>query len=448
MTNHVCATCGHSSPRWFGRCPDCGEWGAAQEPAGSEAVRITSLDAGGSERSRIGTGLPEIDRVLGGGLVEGSVVLLAGEPGIGKSTLMLQLLDGVARSGRKTLLASGEESLAQVALRAGRLRLDPRRLRGAATNSVDAIASATVSDSPDLLVVDSVQSLSGEGVDAFAGAPNQVRNCVATLQHIAKSTGAVVVLVGHITKDGAVAGPKTLEHMVDVVLSLEGERTGSLRVLRPVKNRFGACDETGVFLMTELGLAPVPDPSTLLLADRKAGAAGSAVFASLEGSRPVLIEIQALVSSETTPGSRRVAIGLDQRRLAVLTGVLDQRVHLPLAGRDVFVAAAGGMTVREPAADLAVASALFSAVTEIPLAPDVVAIGEVGLSGELRRVPGIERRLGEAARLGFGSALIPEKNSSVESSLRISAVSDLQSAFASPELVRGPETTSTMACYS
>jgi DNA repair protein RadA/Sms len=446
MTSHVCAGCGYSSPRWFGRCPDCGTWGTAEEPANGE-VRITSLEVAGGERERVRSGIAELDRVLGGGLVEGSIVLLAGEPGIGKSTLMLQLLAGVAAAGKKTLLASGEESLPQVGLRAQRLSLSLQHLRAAATSSVDAIASVAASDGPDLLVVDSIQSLNGDGIDAFAGAPNQVRHCAARLQQVAKSTGTVVVLVGHVTKDGAVAGPKTLEHMVDVVISLEGERTGTLRLLRPIKNRFGSCEETGVFLMTDRGLTAVPDPSTLLLADRKEGVAGSVVFASLEGSRPVLVEIQALVSSDKSSSARRVAIGLDQRRVALLTGVLDQRVHLPLAGRDVFVAAAGGMSVREPAADLAVATALFSAVLEIPLAPDVVAIGEVGLSGELRRVPGIDRRLSEAARLGFSAALIPDKSTAEGFPIRVCAVSDLASAFASPELIRALETTPSTACY-
>jgi DNA repair protein RadA/Sms len=446
MTLHSCTGCGYSSPRWFGRCPDCGTWGAAAEPL-STGLPVTSLAGAGAEAQRFVTGISDLDRVLGGGLVRGAVVLLAGEPGIGKSTLMLQLLHGVQASGRKILLVSGEESLAQVALRATRLGLSLDRLRAAASCSVGAVAAVAASDAPDLLVVDSIQSLNDEDIGGQAGAPSQVRESARALQRIAKSSGTVVVLVGHITKDGSVAGPKALEHMVDVVITLEGERSGTLRLLRAVKNRFGSCDETGVFLMTETGLAAVPDPSTLLLADRKAGVPGSVVFPSLEGSRPVLVEIQALVSSEKTPQPRRIAIGLDARRLTVLTSVLYQRAHVALADRDVFVAAAGGISVREPAADLAVAAALFSAASDLPIAEGVVAIGEVGLSGELRRVPGIDRRLAEAARLGFSAALVPAKSKPTAGGLRISPVSDLTSAFTAPELVRELEASASAPCY-
>ena len=393
------------------------------------------------------TGLGELDRVLGGGLVPGSVVLLAGEPGIGKSTLMLQLLDGVAARGRKTLLVSGEESIGQVGLRAARLDLTLGNLRAAAATSAEAIAETATRDGPALLVVDSIQSLNGEGLDAFAAAPNRVRACAAMLQRVAKTTGTVVVLVGHITKDGAVAGPKTLEHMVDVVISLEGERTGTLRLLRAIKNRFGACDETGVFLMTEHGLAAVPDPSSMLLEDRKEGVSGSVVFPSLEGSRPLLVEIQALVSSDRSAQAKVVAIGLDQRRLTLLAGILDQRVKLELGGRDVFVAAAGGISVREPAADLAIATALFSAASDLPLRSDVVAVGEIGLSGELRRVPGIGRRLAEAARLGFAAAVIPSTSTDVASAVHLELARDISAAFASQALIRAPDTSAALTCY-
>jgi DNA repair protein RadA/Sms len=446
MAIHTCADCGYRSPRWFGRCPECGTWGAAAEPAPS-GVQIASLVPGTAEAGRFASGIAELDRVLGGGLVQGAVILLAGEPGIGKSTLMLQLLDAVQSTGRKTLLVSGEESLSQVALRAARLGLAATSLRAAASSSVDAIAAAADADRPVLLVVDSIQSLADGELGGHAGAPGQVRESATVLQRVAKTSGTVVVLVGHITKDGSVAGPKTLEHMVDVVITLDGERSGTLRLLRAVKNRFGSCDETGVFLMTESGLAAVPDPSTLLLADRKAGVTGSIVFPCLEGSRPVLVEIQALVSAETSPSPRRVAIGLDARRLTVLTSVVQQRAHVALGDRDVFVAAAGGISVREPAVDVAVAAALFSAASDIPISDGVVAIGEVGLSGELRRVPGIERRLAEAARLGFSAALVPATSNTVESQLRIGAVSDIASAFAAPELVSQREARVPAPCY-
>jgi DNA repair protein RadA/Sms len=360
---------------------------------------------------------------------------------------MLQLLDGVAARGRKTLLVSGEESIGQVGLRAARLDLTLGNLRAAAATSAEAIAETATRDGPALLVVDSIQSLNGEGLDAFAAAPNRVRACAAMLQRVAKTTGTVVVLVGHITKDGAVAGPKTLEHMVDVVISLEGERTGTLRLLRAIKNRFGACDETGVFLMTEHGLAAVPDPSSMLLEDRKEGVSGSVVFPSLEGSRPLLVEIQALVSSDRSAQAKVVAIGLDQRRLTLLAGILDKRVKLELGGRDVFVAAAGGISVREPAADLAIATALFSAASDLPLRSDVVAVGEIGLSGELRRVPGIGRRLAEAARLGFAAAVIPSTSTDVASSIHLELARDISAAFASQALIRAPDTSAALTCY-
>jgi len=404
---YACLDCGYQAPRWFGRCPDCGAWGGAAAPQDVDGAPVVgTLGSAGEPPERLACRVSELDRVLGGGLVPGAAVLIAGEPGIGKSTLVLQMLDGLRASGRRALLATGEESLSQVTLRARRLGVAGQDIRAVATTSIDAVVAAARSERADVLVIDSVQTLTGGGAEGRAGSVTQVRECAATLVRFAKETGTVVVAVGHVTKEGGVAGPKTLEHVVDVVLMLEGERSGALRLLRATKNRFGSCDETGVFTMTEVSLEPVPDPSAMLLADRRPGAAGSVVFCGLEGNRPVLVEIQALVCPTTLPQPRRVAIGVDARRLTLLTGVLSQRAHLALGQHDVFVAAAGGLGVREPAADLAIALALFSAARDIAIDPGVVAVGEVGLAGEVRRVPGMQRRLAEAARLCFSHAVV------------------------------------------
>jgi len=428
-SGYACLECGYAAPRWFGRCPDCGAWGGASTPQDPGVTAIVgSLGSANEPPERFTTRVSELDRVLGGGLVPGAVVLIAGDPGIGKSTLVLQMLDGLRESGRRALLASGEESLAQVSLRARRLRVAGDDIRATATSSLDAVLEAARAERAQVLVVDSIQTLTGTGADGRAGSVTQVRVCTAALVRYAKETGTVVVLVGHVTKEGGVAGPKALEHIVDVVLLLEGERTGALRLLRATKNRFGSCDETGVFTMTEVRLEPVPDPSAMLLADRLPGATGSVVFPGLEGNRPVLVEIQALVCPTTLPQPRRVAIGVDARRLSLLTGILSQHSELALGQRDVFVAAAGGLAVREPAADLAIALALHSAATNVAIDPGVVAVGEVGLSGEIRRVPGVQRRLAEAARLGFAHAVVSPAVDVPRSLIRVDAVA-ISNAF-------------------
>ena len=397
--------------------------------ASSSAVQVTTLADTHLDVERFSTGLAEVDRVVGGGLVAGGVSLLAGEPGIGKSTLVLQLIDGLVRSGRRALLITGEESLGQVALRATRLGVSREQFRAAATSSLADVLALATSEDPDVLVVDSVQTLENPDLAQPPGSLIQVRECVAALVRHAKANGTCVILVGHVTKEGAVAGPKTLEHIVDSVLALEGERTGTVRLLRATKNRFGSCDETGVFTMGERGLEAVGDPSAMLLADRRKGVSGSVVFCGLEGTRPVLVELQSLVVDGSPPNVRRVPIGVDAKRLALLVGVLHSRAELNLSDKDLFVAAAGGFVIREPAADLPLCLALNSAARGQSVADDVVAIGEVGLGGEVRRVPGLPRRLAEAARLGFRRALVPRGPTPAVPGLEIIGVTDVGHAL-------------------
>lgn len=425
-----CEACGHASIRWFGRCPGCGAWSTAVAPKRSDApdVEVVELAALTGAARRLSTGEPEVDRVLGGGLVRGSTVLLAGEPGIGKSTLALQLLTG---ADVPALLVSAEESLEQVAARARRLGIrDGRRLHAVQASDPAAAVAAVGRTGAAIVVVDSVQALSDPACEGIAGGVNQVRACAEALVRAARSTGAAVVMVGHVTKDGAVAGPKTLEHMVDVVLALEGERGDAMRFLRALKNRFGACDETGLFEMGPGGLAAVADPSALLLEGRRAGAAGSAVYCALHGSRAVLGEVQALVTSAGAEGGHRTAVGVAPSRLALVLGVLAERAEMRLGQRQVFVATAGGTALREPAGDLALCLALASAATDAPVDPDVVAVGEVGLGGELRAVPGIARRLREARRMGFERALVPPGCcGGADARLRVEEVCDVRAAL-------------------
>jgi DNA repair protein RadA/Sms len=435
QSRYVCQSCGDAFLRWEGQCRTCGAWNSlvetlVREPARPRPRASASVPGGGVggsggarplgevrevDRPRIPVGIGELDRVLGGGLVPGSLVLVGGEPGIGKSTLLLQAAAGLARSvaadGGWVLYATGEESAGQVALRAGRLGLSDAAVSSAirllAESEVDRIADLARAERPTLLVVDSIQTATVDGLDGPAGSVGQVRESALRLMELAKGEGIAVVLVGHVTKDGTLAGPKTLEHLVDAVLALEGERYQPLRLLRASKNRFGSTEEVGVFEMGELGLSELSDPARAFLAEHEAAAPGSVVAPTLEGSRPILVEVQALTASTAFGTPRRTASGLDPNRLALLVAVLGRRAGVGLGSHDVYANLAGGIAVDEPALDLPLAIALASSFRDRPVVPSTVAIGEVGLLGELRAVPGLERRLREAARLGFRRAIVP-----------------------------------------
>jgi DNA repair protein RadA/Sms len=417
---YACTECGAQQPRWLGRCPECGGWStlveeraaaAAPEPhelvardASAKPRRLIEIDA--EAVPRLATGIAELDRVLGGGIVPGSVVLLAGEPGVGKSTLALQLAAGIQGS-RPVLYVAGEESPEQVRLRANRLASLPEQLAVLTETCVEALAEPWRDAQPALVLVDSVQTLRSERVESAPGSVAQVRECAALLAATAKAHGAALVLVGHVTKEGAIAGPRVLEHLVDVVLQLEGDGFHAFRLLRAHKNRFGSTQEIGVFQMSGTGLEPVANPSELFLAERRGSAPGSCVVPWLEGSRPMLVEIQALVAPAGYGTARRTAIGVDDARLALLLAVLDRRAQVDLLGRDVYVNAVGGVRIREPGADLAIALALASSRLDAALPSDAAACGEVGLGGEIRRVAQLEARVAEAVRLGFRRVLVP-----------------------------------------
>ena len=411
-----CGECGAEGAQWTGRCGSCGAWNTiveerarettvAPRPPISRAVPIADVETDGWRPRPVG--LSEVDRVLGGGLVAGSVTLLGGEPGIGKSTLLLQALAALAASGARCLLASAEESAQQVRLRAARLGALEPNLFLVAETELPAILDHAGTVRPDVLVVDSIQTVHDPELASAPGSVAQVRECASRLVRAAKDGGTAVVLVGHVTKDGALAGPRVLEHVVDTVLSFEGERHHALRLLRAVKHRFGPTSELGLFEMTDAGLAGVPDPGRLFLSDRQASAPGSVVVPTLDGHRPLLVELQALVARSPLSMPRRSAQGLDGGRLAMIAAVLEERAGVQLVGADVYALAVGGVRVVEPGADLALALALVSSVTGKALPADLVACGEVGLCGELRQVAQTGRRLAEAARLGFRRAIVP-----------------------------------------
>jgi DNA repair protein RadA/Sms len=423
----VCQECGAQSPKWLGRCADCGAWNSLVEeraqdaqPSGAAAHRYALAGATGSARlyseieiephARLTTGIGEFDRVLGGGIVPGSLVLLGGEPGIGKSTLLLQAAANLARSLGPVLYSSGEESEHQIKSRGERLAVGRAPLYLLAETCLERILEEIARIKPALVIVDSVQTVFSLKFQSAPGSIGQVREAATQLLFTAKGQNVPTFLVGHVTKDGSLAGPKALEHVVDTVLYFEGERHHSHRVVRAVKNRFGAVSELGVFEMTAAGLRAVPNPSKLFLAERPANAPGSAVLCSVEGSRPILVEVQALVSSSTFGNARRTANGIDQQRLALLLAVLEKRAGLNLIGDDVFVNIAGGMTVDEPASDLGVVAAIASSVRNRVIPASTAMFGEVGLAGEVRGITQASLRVREAAQMGFRRCIMPEAN--------------------------------------
>ena len=420
-----CSECGAEQPKWGGRCDACGAWNTlVEEPTGRPGgravgrsgdltgrppVRLSAVEGGGVGRWR--TGLAEFDFVLGGGVVPGSVVLVGGEPGIGKSTLLLQCAARLERAGVTTLYVSGEESPEQLRLRADRLADDPGQVHVLGETRLEAILHHAAALGARVLFLDSIQTSYTEALEGAPGNVGQVRECAARLMRFAKESGPAVLLVGHVTKDGGIAGPRTLEHIVDTVLYFEGESSLDHRILRAVKNRFGSVDEVGVFRMTGSGLEPVAEPAAAFLASRVTGISGSAVTALMEGTRPMLVEIQALATKAGFGTPQRVATGLDHRRLALLLAVLERRGGMPFRDLDVFVNVTGGVRLLEPSTDLAVTAALVSSVANRPVPADALFLGEVGLGGEIRPVAAIERRLAEAARQGFHRAFVSARSS-------------------------------------
>jgi DNA repair protein RadA/Sms len=452
-SHYVCSDCAGISSKWQGKCPSCNAWNTLIESVADSSVptknRFASLaktaevavlgDIDAVDFARTPTGHDELDRVLGGGMVEGGMVLIGGDPGIGKSTLLLQALDSLQRSGQNTLYVTGEESGAQVALRARRLGLDGSQVKVMAEIGLEKILAMLESMKPDIAVIDSIQTVYSEQLTSAPGSVAQVRECAAHLTRAAKSSGVCIVLVGHVTKEGALAGPRVLEHMVDTVLYFEGDTHSSFRLVRAIKNRFGAVNEIGVFAMTEKGLKGVSNPSAIFLSQHAEPVPGSCVMVTLEGTRPMLVEIQALVDSGG-PSPRRLSVGLDKDRLAMLLAVLHRHAGVACMDQDVFVNAVGGVRISEPAADLAVLLAITSSLRGKALPKGFFAFGEVGLAGEVRPAPRGQERLKEAAKLGFSVAVVPKANAPKNlkskdfEGLTIHAVERVEQAM---EVVRG-----------
>ena len=422
QTRYVCQSCGTQSPRWIGKCPNCGEWNTFSEEIVSrvqtkrmrgslsesvQPVPMTEVDRVDNER--IKTGLEEFDRVLGGGLVLGSVCLLGGDPGIGKSTLMMQVASNL--KDHVVLYITGEESVKQIKLRSERLRFPPsKNLLLLAETNMELINDVISRGEPDFVIVDSIQTMYRPELESAPGSVSQVRESTALLMRFAKRKGVSVFIVGHVTKEGVIAGPRVIEHMVDTVLQFEGERHYSFRILRAVKNRFGSTNEIGIFEMHDTGLREVKNPSEVFLSERSYGASGSTVVASLEGTRPILVEVQALVTPTTYGMPQRTSTGFDYRRLSLLLAVLEKRVGLHLGNYDVFVNVAGGVKIDEPAVDLGIAVSIASSLRDIPVDSQSVAVGEIGLGGEIRTINQIEKRILEAKKLGFKRIIIPKNN--------------------------------------
>jgi len=451
-TLYTCSECGGTSPRWLGKCPSCGAWNSLVETVAESAGKnrlsapkhaglaqaqtvmpLAAIEA--TEVARTASGIEELDRVLGGGVVEGGVVLIGGDPGIGKSTLLLQAMDALHRVGLPTLYVTGEESGAQVALRSRRLGLEGSQVNVLAEIQLEKILATVEATQPAVCVIDSIQTIYSDQLTSAPGSVAQVRECAAHLTRMAKATGIAVILVGHVTKEGALAGPRVLEHMVDTVLYFEGDTHSQFRLVRAIKNRFGAVNEIGVFAMTERGLRGVSNPSAIFLSQHSEPVPGSCVLVTLEGTRPMLVEIQALVDGGG-PSPRRLSVGLERDRLAMLLAVLHRHAGVACADQDVFVNAVGGVRISEPAADLAVMLAITSSLRGKALPKGFIAFGEVGLAGEVRPAPRGQERLREAAKLGFTVAVVPKANAPKKpiEGLEIHAVERVEEAM---DVVRG-----------
>ncbi|MFB4196692.1 DNA repair protein RadA [Streptomyces carpaticus] len=436
-----CTECGWSTAKWLGRCPECQAWGTVEEVGGAPAVRTAAVARVATPAVPIGqvdtqrvtarsTGVPELDRVLGGGLVPGAVVLLAGEPGVGKSTLLLDVAAKAASAEHRTLYVTGEESAGQVRLRADRIGALHEELYLAAETDLGSVLGQLDAVKPALLVLDSVQTIASAEIDGAPGGMAQVREVAGALIRAAKERGMATLLVGHVTKDGAIAGPRLLEHLVDVVLHFEGDRHARLRLVRGVKNRYGATDEVGCFELHDQGITSLADPSGLFLTRRDEPVPGTCLTVTLEGRRPLVAEVQSLTVSTQIPSPRRTTSGLENSRVSMMLAVLEQRGQITSLGKnDIYTATVGGVRLTEPAADLAVALALASAAGDSPLPKNLVAIGEVGLAGEVRRVTGVQRRLAEAARLGFTHALVPADSGEAPAGMRVLEVADIGEAL-------------------
>ena len=421
---YSCQACGYQTPKWMGKCPDCGTWDSIVEeraaagpfrnaaripiPQQTAPVPIDTIDL--EQENRLLTGIREFDRVLGGGLVHGTLVLVGGDPGIGKSTLMLQALYGLANQGHRVLYVSGEESNQQIRLRSQRLGTVSSKLMVVSEVEIDAILAMIPSVQPRVVVIDSIQTMYNGELTSAPGSVSQVRESTVRLMLVAKKTGIPIFLVGHVTKEGAIAGPKLLEHMVDTVLYFEGDRNHIFRILRAVKNRFGSTNEIGVFEMKDQGLDEVANPSAVFLSERPANAPGSAVTASMEGTRPILVELQALASSTSFGTPRRTILGLDSNRVALLAAVMEKQLGMHLMGYDIFMNVAGGVKVIEPAVDLAIVSAIASSFLDKPIANGTIVLGEVGLTGEVRAIAQVDTRVAEAGKMGFNRCVVPEGN--------------------------------------
>ncbi|MBI4685195.1 MAG: DNA repair protein RadA [Nitrospirae bacterium] len=414
-----CQACGYVSPKWVGKCPDCGEWNTIVEekkesrprgiPAGkTEPQPLNTITSGREKRTK--TGIKELDRVLGGGIVEGSVILVGGDPGIGKSTILMQAISGLSKKQNTVLYVSGEESPEQIKLRAERLSINSDRIVLLAETSLEGIIDTASKMNPDTIVIDSIQTMYNDDILSAPGSVSQVRECAARLMFFAKRSAIPVFIVGHVTKEGAIAGPRVLEHIVDTVLYFEGDRGQPYRILRTVKNRFGSTNEIGVFEMTDAGLVEIENPSELFLAQRPLNVSGSTVIASMEGTRPLMVELQALVSPTTFGMPRRTSIGVDFNRVNLLVAVLEKKAGLHLGGMDIFINVVGGLRIVEPAIDLGIVMTIASSLKEIPIDPKIFMFGEIGLSGEIRAVAYAEQRIKEAAKIGFRTAVMSGNN--------------------------------------